>query len=145
MVYYASRATLTQSCLIQERGLRARPGVRIFSVFLFFVTRAVSLLQERMRESSGPLLRCSSRRRRGDVSGGDEGLAHVDDGILEGDVVDAEDFLRGRVDKGERNAKGLEARGIPFGLCFVGRVPGEFPGFFHDPGFAIFSRVGRLK
>ena len=56
-----------------------------------------------MQESSGPiLLRLCCR---GDVSGGDEGLAHVDDGILEGDVVDAEDFLRGRVDKGERNTK----------------------------------------
>ena len=61
-------------------------------------------------------LRCSSRRRRGDVSGGDEGLAHVDDGILEGDVVDAEDFLRGRVDKVERNAKDLG----PSAMYFVG-------------------------
>ena len=85
--------------------MRARPGVRIFSGFLFFVTRAFGLSQDATQESSGPRLRCSSRRRRGDVSGGDEGLAHVDDGILEGDVVDAEDVLRGRVDKGERNTR----------------------------------------
>ena len=54
--------------LIQERGARACPGVRIFSVFLLFVTRAASLLQDVMQESSGPLIklypRCSSRRRR---------------------------------------------------------------------------------
>ena len=60
-------------------------------MFLFFVTRAASLLQDATQESSGPLLRLCCR---GDVPGGDEGLAHVDDGILEGDVVDAEDFLR---------------------------------------------------
>ena len=78
--------------------MRACPGVRIFSVFLFFVTRAASLLQDATQESSGPLIKICCR---GDVSGGDEGLAHVDDGIPEGDVVDAEDFLRGRVDKGE--------------------------------------------
>ena len=33
--------------------MRARPGVRIFSGFLFFVTRAFSLSQDAMRESSG--------------------------------------------------------------------------------------------
>ena len=41
--------------LIQEMGARACPGVRIFSVFLFFVTRAASLLQDAMQESSRPL------------------------------------------------------------------------------------------
>ena len=97
MVYYARRATLTQDCLYR-RGGRARVRAYEFSLcFLFFVTRAVNILQDDTQESS-----CSSRRRRGDVSGGDEGLAHVDDGILEGDVVDAEDFLRGRVDEVER-------------------------------------------
>ena len=85
--------------------MRACPGVRIFSVFLFFVTRAASLLQDATQESSGPLLRCSSRRRRGDVSGGDEGLAHVDDGILEGDVVDAEDFLDWRTNSTATTAR----------------------------------------
>ena len=44
--------------------MRARPGVRIFSGFLFFVTRAASLSQDATQESSGPLLRLCCR---GDV------------------------------------------------------------------------------